>query len=232
MIYKLCSHVKAVQYSSIYLTADFHGWCQFTGLVRLQWLISAKKTDDVNIQRTVFERWPETDDSMCLDCFPGHEANDVLWQFHIKLSLVNGMCVLNQLLINESGMSGEVKLRNYRLLPKVTDCHSFSIHVCMEIWFTSLYKFFPTQFIHQKNEYHKPNNFIWNSWRSFYHKYESKWLLKYAEWNTAHCFKGNKFTNTCGYNCAIAHFMVLLYLQLRHITFLQLWQAQEWLCVI
>jgi len=156
-----------MQYSPIYLTADFHGWCQFTGLVRLRWVISAKKTDDVNIQRTTFERWPKTDDSMCLDCFPGHEAYDILWQFHIKLSLVNGMCVLNQLLINESGMSGEVKLKNYRLLPKVTDCHSFSIHECMEIWFTSLYNFFLTQFIHQKNEYHKPNNFIWNSWRSF-----------------------------------------------------------------
>ena len=75
---------------------------------------------------------------MCLNCFSGHEASDVLQGLHIKVSIVNEMCVLNQQFINESGMSGEEKLRNYRSVPKVTDCYSFSIHVCMEIWFTSL----------------------------------------------------------------------------------------------
>ena len=65
---------------------------------------------DAGDQWTTLERLPETDGFMYIDYFAGHEASDVLQGLHIKFSVMNEMCVSNQLFINESGMSSEEKL--------------------------------------------------------------------------------------------------------------------------
>lgn len=75
---------------------------------------------------------------MCIDYFAGHEARDVLRVLHIKVSIINEMCVSSHLFISESGISSEKKLSHNIVLHKDKDCHSFSIHACIEIGFTSL----------------------------------------------------------------------------------------------